>query len=176
MKTLLKFPEFRQAYDWDCGAAAIQSILAYYGIDEREGKIIKLAGTNQKTGTPTSGLKLVVKKYGLDCKAGKMTIEGIKKYLDKKIPVIVLLQAWTKKKDVDWKNEWGEGHYVVVIGYDAKKLYFADSADIKRTFLDYEEFANRWHDRLADKKYINWGMTVFGKKAKFDLSKAEHMG
>jgi ABC-type bacteriocin/lantibiotic exporter with double-glycine peptidase domain len=93
----LKFPELRQAHDWDCGASAIQSVLAYYGIDVSEEVIIKLAKTNEE-GTSPAEMKVALKKYGLDAKDGKMTIGDIKKYLDKGIPVILLVQAWTDKK------------------------------------------------------------------------------
>jgi predicted double-glycine peptidase len=34
---ILKIPELRQAYVYDCGANAVQSVLEYYGIDIKEG-------------------------------------------------------------------------------------------------------------------------------------------
>jgi len=38
---ILDFPELRQTFNYDCGAKALQSVLAYYGIDIREEEIIK---------------------------------------------------------------------------------------------------------------------------------------
>lgn len=172
---IIKFPSLRQAYRWDCGANAMQSILAYYGIDIREQIVMQLTKTT-KGGTPISGMKKVVKKYGLRFKEGKMAIDDIEKYLDKKIPVILAIQAYPKKKNVDWEKDWIDGHYVIAIGYDSKKLYFEDPASISRTYLTYGEFKKRWHDVDTNgKKYINWGMAVFGEKAKYDLSKPIHM-
>ncbi|MFH1314813.1 MAG: cysteine peptidase family C39 domain-containing protein [Candidatus Uhrbacteria bacterium] len=174
MKTL-KFSELRQTYNWDCGANAIQSVLAYYGIDVRESIVMKIAGTT-RGGTPISGIKKVVKKYGLKQKSGKMEIDDIKQYLDNEIPVILLVQAWTEKNNVDWEKDWVDGHYVVAIGYDKTKLYFEDPSSVLRTYLTYNEFMKRWHDVDKNgKKYINWGMAVFGKKAEYDLSKPIHM-
>ncbi len=174
MKTL-KFPKLRQTYCWDCGASVVQSILAYYGIDIRGEVAMKLTKTT-KDGTPISGIKKAVKKFNLRRKAEKMTIEDIKKYLDKEIPVILLVQAWTKKRNINWKKNWNDGHYVVAIGYDSNKLYFEDPSVSSRTFLTYEEFKKRWHDiDVNGKKYINWGMAVFGKKVNYDLSKPIHM-
>lgn len=42
-----------------------------------------------------------------------------------KIPVIILIQAWREDDDLSpWADDWDDGHYVVVIGYDAKYFYF----------------------------------------------------
>ena len=172
---IFKFPELRQAHCWDCGANAIQSVLAYYGVDVCEDIIMKLAGTN-RNGTPISGVKMVARKYNFDVKSGKMTIDDVKRYIDKKIPVILLVQAWTNKKDVNWEEDWTDGHYVVAIGYDSKNIYFEDPSAFRRTFLTYQEFQTRWHDvDKKGKKYINWGMAVLGGKSKHDLSELEHM-
>jgi len=160
---ILKFPELRQTYEYDCGAIATQAVLAYYSVDLGEQTIMKMAGT-QKSGTPIAGLKKVFKKYGLSFEAGQMTIEDVKKYIDKKIPVILLLQAWADEKP-DWQKDWHDGHYVVAIGYGAKKIYFEDPYKLVRTYLDDKELLERWHDiDHKGKKHINWGMAVFGKK------------
>lgn len=175
MKTL-NFPAFRQTYEWDCGASALQSILAYYGFDVRAEEIVKRAGTEPKTGTPINGLKKVLKKYQLHYQDGAMEITDIIANLRRKTPVILLLQAWTKKKHLDWSQAWSEGHYVVAIGYDAKNIYFADPANIQRTFLSKAELLVRWHDQDANnKKYVQWGLVVTGKKPAYTLTRAQHM-
>ncbi len=172
---MLLFPELRQAYDWDCGASAIQSILIYYGIDVRAGLIIEKAGTNYDYGTTPANMRAVFKSYKLKCTAGKMTIADIKDCLDKKTPVILLLQAWTRQENVDWKNNWSDGHYVIAIGYDSKKIYFEDPSSFGRTYLTYDELLKRWHDKdKNDKKYINWGLVVTGKPSR-EWRKARHM-
>lgn len=173
---ILDFPEVRQTYNWDCGAKAVQAVLIYYGFDVNEGDIIKLASTNSKKGTPVAGVKKTVKKYGLDYEARKMTIDDIKKYINKKRPVILLVQAWAEKKNTDWDKSWGNGHYVVAIGYDRKKIYFEDPSTTVRAQLSYEELQERWHDVDTNgKKYKNWGMVVFGKKPRFKRDKTVHM-
>jgi len=48
---ILEFPELRQTYEYDCGANALQGILAYYGMEIREELIIKSAKTNKIYGT-----------------------------------------------------------------------------------------------------------------------------
>lgn len=172
---ILVFPELRQTYNYDCGAKAAHAILAYYGIDVRESEIIKISHTT-RAGTPLRGIIKTMKKHGLKCQAGAMTIDKIKKYIDKKIPVLLVLQAWTDKKRINWEKDWIDGHYVVAIGYDRSKIYFEDPSSIMRTYLTNRELIKRWHDVDTDgKKYINYGLAVYGKKNKFSLKKSIHM-
>ncbi|MFA4960482.1 MAG: cysteine peptidase family C39 domain-containing protein [Candidatus Pacearchaeota archaeon] len=162
MKKILKFPELRQTFVWDCGPNAMQGVLHYYGIDVREDSLIRIAGTQKRYGTYISGLKKVVRRFNLKQKSGKMTVDDIKRWINKKVPVIVSLQAWSDEKDVDWEKTWHHGHFVVCIGYSKTRLYFEDPSSGRRTFLPYNEFLQRWHDTDAgNKKIINWGMAVY---------------
>jgi len=170
MKKILQFPHLRQIYDYDCGACAVQNVLGYYGIDIRENHIIKIART-KRSGTNISGIKKALKYFELDYKESKMNIKNLKKYINKKIPVIIAVQAWTEKEKVDWKNNWKDGHYVTVIGYDDNKIYFQDPSSEKTTFLTYEQLKERWHDKdTKNKKVINWGLAI--KRSKY--SKNSH--
>lgn len=168
------FPNFRQTYEYDCGAQALQSVLAYYGIDIRSEKIMKLVGTS-KSGTPIKNIKKISEKFGLKTNMSEMTIGQVKKYIDKKIPVILLLQAWSEKNNVDWKNDWKDGHYAVAIGYDKKGVLFEDPSSIFRTFLTYGELEKRWHDKVSNNKYINYGLAIYGKKPAYNPEKLIHM-
>jgi uncharacterized protein YvpB len=89
---------------------------------------------------------MVVHKYKLKNKTEHMTISKIKKYIDRQIPVIIILQARTDTKHVDWKSNRVDGHYVVAIGYDKTKIYFEDPSSIYRTYLLNNEFKERRHD------------------------------
>jgi len=172
---MLTFPELRQTYSYDCGAKAAHAVLAYYGIDARESDVIKEAGTT-RAGTPIRGIAKVMRKNGLKCKAKPMTIEEVKKSIDLKRPVILVLQAWTEKKNIDWKKDWADGHYVVAIGYDRRRMYFEDPSSVLRTYLNYRELAERWHDVDTDnKKYVNYGIIIYGKRPRYSLKKRIHM-
>jgi len=168
------FPNLRQTRDFDCGATALQAVLAYYGIDERIDKIMKLVGTT-KAGTPIKKINKTAEKYKLKAKMDKMAIEDIKKYIAQKIPVLLLIQAWPENKTADWENGWDNGHYVIAIGYDKEKIYFEDPESIYRTYLTYEELEKRWHDMVSGKKYINYGIAVCGKKPQWRPNKIIHM-
>jgi ABC-type bacteriocin/lantibiotic exporter with double-glycine peptidase domain len=172
---LICLPQLRQTYDFDCGSKALQSILAYYGIEIREDKIMNTAKTN-KDGTSPQGIKRAISKYGLQSKSGKMTIENLKRYIDLKIPVLILLQAWPGKDKTNWEKDWLDGHWVVAIGYTKEKIIFEDPWSIYKTYLKYDELLKRWHDKGLDgKKYLNFGIAVFGRRPVFKRDKLIHM-
>jgi len=173
---MLDFPDFRQTFEYDCGAKALHSVLTYFGIDTNEINIIKIANTNKHNGTPLDGVKKVAGHFKLKCRIKKMDINEIKKYIDREIPVILLVQAWPKKKVHDWKKSWENGHFVVAIGYDNKRIYFEDPYDIHRSYLTYSELLDRWHDidTAKNKKYYNLGIILLGKK-KYVSKKIVHM-
>ena len=174
MKTIT-LPQLRQTYGYDCGATALQSILVYYGIEVREDHIIKSAGTS-KDGTSIQGIIKVTNKYGLKTDSRQMTIKDIKEYLLKSIPVILVLQAWTEKKKVNWEKDWIDGHYVVAIGFTKDKILFEDPSSFERTYLKYDELQKRWHDVDVDgKKYFHHGIAIFGKKPQFNRDEVVHM-
>jgi ABC-type bacteriocin/lantibiotic exporter with double-glycine peptidase domain len=174
MKILI-FPDIKQTYDCDCGAKAAQGILAYYGIDVMEDKIMKIAKTT-KAGTSFKGIVKVLTKYGLKSKAEKLTVAKIKKLIDCGYPVIISIQAWSGKKNTRWKDDWTDGHFVVVIGYDRRKFYFQDPYSIFKDYLTYAELNERWHDVDTDgKRYFNYGIVVHGRKRKYSYKKFVHM-
>jgi len=174
MKTIV-LPQLSQTYGYDCGAKALQAVLVYYGIEIREDEIIKSAGTSID-GTSIKGIIKVVQKYGLKTDSKQMTISDIKEYIKKNIPVIIVLQAWSKKKKVDWEKDWIDGHYVVAIGYTKDKILFEDLSSFKRDYLKYDELDKRWHDvDTGGKKYFHHGIAIFGKKPQYNRDEVVHM-
>lgn len=175
---ILKFPMLEQTYDYDCGAETIQMVLSYWGIDMHEDEIIRLALTNKKTGTPVEGFRRVCEKAGVKVEVEEGSIDCIKECIDDDTPVIVRLQAWRDEKGTeDWREDWKDGHYVVAIGYDDKKIYFADPWVLERVFLEYDELLNRWHDYdpMEKRTYTNLCIIIKGKKPVFHEEKIVHM-
>jgi len=173
---IINLPQLRQTYNFDCGAKALQSILSYYGIEVREDEIIKIAKTN-KNGTSIQGIKKVVNKYGLKMKANKMNIDTLKNYINDRVPILIAIQAWTNKQKINWSDNWSDGHWVVVIGYIKEKIIFEDPSSIYKTYLKQNELLERWHDIDTNgKKYLNFGIAIFGEKPVFKRDRIIHMG
>lgn len=172
----LEFPTLRQTFNYDCGASALQAVMVYYGVEMREDILMREAGTTKQYGTPVRGLTRVARKHGFSCAVKQMTIEQVIESIKKKKPVMLVLQAWTDIRRVDWKHDWMDGHYVVAIGFDDKNIYFDDPSSFVRTFLSFKELDDRWHDVDAHQKKIDHIGIILSKRHKGLLKKPVHMG
>ncbi len=170
----LEFPKLRQTYEWDCGAKALQAVLTYYGVEIREELLMKYAKTNSKEGTSIPKMQHVLEKFKLKFDAKQMTTTDLRNYIDKEIPIIILLQAWSGK-NLDYANDFHDGHWVVAIGYDTNKIIFEDPYSFERTFLKSKELEERWHAKEKGNIILNYGIAVFGKKSKYNSDKIIHM-
>ncbi|MFA6594263.1 MAG: cysteine peptidase family C39 domain-containing protein [Candidatus Buchananbacteria bacterium] len=170
----LNFPRVMQTYEYDCGAKALQAILLYYGIEVREEALIKYAKTNEKEGTLINNLLSVFKKYGLKTDSRNITIKELKRYIDRKIPVMLLLQAWGYQK-TDYTDNYQDGHWAVAIGHNKDKIFFEDPYSFSYVYLSYKELKDRWHAQEKGKKIINHGIAVYGKKPSYNPKRIIHM-
>lgn len=171
---ILDFPDLMQIYLYDCGATAIQAMLAYYGINIRESQILKDLKATPRYGTSSTNVVNILNKQGLKCDIKNMTVADLINYIDKDIPVIILIQAWDgthKKYDEDYNN----GHWVVMIGYDHDKIIFEDPFTFQYSYLTRAELETRWHGQENGQKIKNYGIAVYGKKPVFNSQKMVHM-
>jgi len=169
---LLDFPNTRQAYEFSCGPGAVQSVMAYYGSDFRESELINMLKTDKDEGTYVKDIIRFFHYNGFTTKLKqKMTIDELRKYIDRNIPVITLIQAWGNEQDFKhgYLDCWNDGHFVVVIGYTDNQILISDPALYNTGYIPISEFAGRWHDfDEGDKKTYHLGIAVYGKKPKFD--------
>ena len=170
----LDFPGLTQSYEWDCGAKALQAVIAYFGIEIREELLIKYAKTNSKDGTSIADMTNTLKKFKLKFDARNMTINDLKGYIDQKMPILILLQAWSEKK-IDYAKAFDHSHWVVAIGYDRNRIIFEDPHAFDRTFLENKELEERWHAEENGTKIFNYGIAVFGKNPNYRNNKIIHM-
>jgi predicted double-glycine peptidase len=167
----------RQTYDFDCGAKALQTVMAYYGVYIREDKLIKELGVGDD-GTRVSKMVALAEANGFRVETKEhLTLADLKEYLNNGNPVIVLVQAWAERYMTlkDWKQDYDDGHYAIVIGYIKKALIFEDPSSFRRTWLREQEFLARWHDLDTDSnyKYEQFGMILYGKEPSRHM--LEHM-
>lgn len=170
----LKFPSLRQTYEYDCGAKSLQAVLVYYGIEVSESKLIKLAKTNARVGTLSDNMIKSLKKFRLDYDARHMTLKDLRDYIDKKIPVMILIQAWGSRKRYYKKGNKNK-HWVVAIGYNRDKIFFEDPYTFNHTFLKNKELELRWHSTEDGDPIKNFGIAVYGRKPRFNFKKILHM-
>ncbi|HEX3772765.1 MAG TPA: C39 family peptidase [Polyangiaceae bacterium] len=152
---LVQVPVVTQRRDFSCGPAATLSVLRYwrpeaYGAVDESDLYASLETTNER-GTEPEPMEALLRKSGLDAtyRFGDVTIRDLEQAIDAKEPPIVDLQAWTDHEEVPYRGTWDAGHYVVMVGYDAERLYFADPSTMTPhgyVFLSRPELEERWHD------------------------------
>lgn len=162
MKKIFYIPDVLQYSDFDCGDMCAQTVMAYYGTDINEIKLLKKLKTRKTDGTGAEHIVEFFKKEKFKVEARSMDIEDLIYFINKNIPVIILAQAWKKSK-VRYQRTKAFGHYMVVIGYDDKNIYFEDPAIFGKGYIPIDEFEKRWHafDKDVGKRY---GIAVWGPK------------
>jgi len=156
---LIEYPETRQAFNFDCGANALISMLVFAGLEEREDRISLLAGTT-KAGTSIEGCLRVLRYYGLPHQARqRLRADDLRKAIDAGHPTLLALQAY-RESNRPYRDLWNDGHYVVSIGYDKRNIIFEDPSAFHRTWLADEELHQRWHDVDRGRRIWQWGCNL----------------
>jgi len=170
---LCDVPDTRQSADYSCGAAALQAVLDYWGMDIEEDKLIKMLKTSHDYGTNEKDIVRVASKMGLKAEfKDNISQEELERSIHEGIPVIVNCQAWrsSRSSNKSWADEWKNGHYMVVIGIDESKVYLEDPYILgSRGYIPRKEFEERWHNQggkapLYDKKQYHLAIFIKGER------------
>lgn len=166
-------PDTRQSTEYSCGAASLQSVLAYYGRDINEENLRELLDTTPESGTYPDDIVRVAEELGFNASVKEnLTIEDLEASLKEGVPVIVDGQAWRSisESNESWSSDWDNGHWMVVIGMDRKNVYFEDPYILgSRGYMSREEFEQRWHNSRGlspsdTVKQIHLGVFIKGDK------------
>lgn len=175
---LIRLPLMRQATDYTCGVAALQSILAYYGEEYREEELSKKLKANPHDGTAYSEIASFSRKLGFNVEINKkMSIAELKAAIDKQLPVLCCMQAWGDGPGTNnYRDEWDDGHYVVAAGYDQENIYFMDPSTLGHyAYIPEKEFLERWHDTDGKERLANFGMIISKGKSGYAPDLATYM-
>jgi ABC-type bacteriocin/lantibiotic exporter with double-glycine peptidase domain len=158
----------RQAFDYDCGATALQTVMAYYGVEVRLDELMEALGTDEN-GTDVHNMIRTAIRYGFKVEARSgWALKEIKFMIDRGIPSIVLLQAWAEQPKTlkEWEKNYSDGHYAILIGHAKGVLLFEDPASFRRTWLREREFMARWHDRdeITAEVFDRFAMILLGRE------------
>jgi ABC-type bacteriocin/lantibiotic exporter with double-glycine peptidase domain len=165
---MIDLPTGRQTYDFDCGAKALQIVMAYYGIDVREDELMEELKCDSD-GVPVRNMISVAEKKGFQVVAKcELSLDTVRRYVDENHPVIVLVQAWAERYMTlkDWREDNEDGHYAIVVGYNGYAIVFEDPASFRKTWMTEEEFISRWHDvdPRTKERLDHFAMVLLGKQ------------
>ena len=162
--SLIRVPNVRQSSDYTACVAALQSMLAYYGLDTREDELARELKAVPAGGAVTAEVQKAALARGLKAERRVgVSLDELKKTLDERKPALLLIQAWSDKKPADYAKDWEDGHCVVAVGYDKLNLYLMDPSVIGRyAYIPLEEFLPRWHDMDGEEKAEHLMLPVYG--------------
>jgi ABC-type bacteriocin/lantibiotic exporter with double-glycine peptidase domain len=174
---MIDLPTGRQTFNYDCGAKALQIVMAYYGVEVREDELMSQLGCGP-AGTPVSSMIGIAEKYGFKVEVTHgISLDAVKNYVDQGFPVIILLQAWADRYMTldDWRADTQDGHYGIVIQHGDHIVVFEDPSSFHRTWLTEEELLARWHDTDPEsgERIEHFAMVLKGKEPAG--KKIEHM-
>jgi hypothetical protein len=144
-------PNTAQQLGYTCGPAALMSICAYFGVTgalEWEGDFQEITGVGPSGADPHQLTVPARAQFGLEVEEhAPMSDRELRACLDRRRPVLMMLQAWSERPRPRYRQSWGDGHWVVAIGHDRDGAYFEDpSLHTSRGFLSWAELDERWHD------------------------------
>jgi predicted double-glycine peptidase len=164
-------PNTFQQTDYTCGPASLRAVCEYFGVGPRTEREIKADMGMPRTGADPGHLMQALVKYGLEFQPYyPMSIRQLKRSVDRRRPVILMLQAWGETTDYEWRPSykyiWRDGHWVVAIGYDTSGMYFEDpSIRNARGFIPFAELMERWHDWGANYEHMYYyGISAWTSK------------
>lgn len=138
MTKLVAIKSFRQTPGF-CGPACLKMIFEYNGVLVSEGAIAKTGNVKRTIGMSLESMKKAAKHFGFRLRSqDNATFADIQKLLKKGVPPMV-----------DWFSE-DDGHYSVVVGLDAKKIYLQDPEWGKVHPIDRQTFFRCWFDFPKD--------------------------
>jgi ABC-type bacteriocin/lantibiotic exporter with double-glycine peptidase domain len=130
-------PFVRQASNF-CGPASLASVMSYYGTPESQETIAASVYCQGLRGSLITDLENYARLKGFKTQLAQGSLDDIKKSLDDKKPVIVLVDMgfWVVSRP----------HYLVVTGYGDDGVIAHTGFESSQHF-SYEEFTRIWKKR-----------------------------
>jgi len=178
MNHFIPVPLCRQAADYTCGVACLQSVLGFYLRDFRQDVLMEEMHVTRE-GVQISDILVFAKMQGLKVRfVQNMKLCELKKWIDQKVPLILCIQAWDEEADKDYLDEWEDGHYVVACGYSRENVIFMDPATLGNyTYIPESELLSRWHDSRDGITYYNAAILIRSEEEdRYDPNEIRYLG
>ncbi len=161
----------RQTTEYSCGASALQSVLAYWGMDVDERELMSLMGTTEEEGTYPEKIADAARSLGFEAEVRQgMTLDEVQKLTAAGDPMIALAQVWRGSKSGPLGEDFNAGHYFSVLGVDADSVYFQDPYVRNcKAFVPRGLFEAQWHHVMGgdvgrNPRLEHLGIVIRGKQ------------
>ncbi|HEU0030550.1 MAG TPA: C39 family peptidase [Kofleriaceae bacterium] len=144
---MIRLPFVRQQHAHTCGAAVVLAIARAHGVGPATEAEVAADMAMTPDGSDPAQLVGALARYGLAVREHRgMTLDELIAYLDRGVPVIVMLQAWADPRPVSYADHWDDGHWVIAIGHAGDRIHFMDPMLDVRGTLTRSALLERWHD------------------------------
>jgi len=167
---LVRVPRVKQRTNFSCGNAAALALLRFWRWEAfarvDESSLYAPLHTTPARGTEPEPIAEFFRSVeGMDAqyRHGDLTVVDLERAVTSRQPPIVDLQAWSDH-DAPYRDVWDAGHYVILVGYDAKRFFFMDPGTLTPgtyAYLLRRELEERWHDLAGPEEQRLQRMTVF---------------
>ncbi len=137
-----------QSNNYNCGAAALESLLGFYDVSYDHRDLEKLCESSPEHGTSPEGLIKGIESLGIKSIQEISSWEKLESHIKNQTPVMV-----------EWYSDFiepGDGHYSVVFDISTEEIYLMDPEIGKTRVLKKDDFLKRWsHSEPA-----NWSLFI----------------
>ncbi len=169
-KIIENFPFIMQCNEWSCGPSITQAMLLFYGDFILQEELIKKLNCNETNGTDFEDIEKLFIEREFNTELKELTIDCIKHYLNKNIPVIIEIQAWGNDNEYHLNSN---SHFIILIGYCQDGFLCEDPYIENRGFLPFKDLDKKWHSKSSksDKIFYKTGLIIQRKENKFSFDK-----
>ncbi len=129
-------PFYKQSEE-TCGPAALAAVLAFWGRQVNLEEITAKVYLRELRGTLPMDMESYARASGFDTSSFSGTLDGLKEYIRRGLPVICLLDLgfWV----------YHQPHYVTVIGFDDGNALIIEHDGLKPdSLMSYRKFSEAW--------------------------------
>jgi predicted double-glycine peptidase len=168
---MLSVPDTIQSNAWSCGVAIVQAVLQAHGIWGYQDDYARELGTTPQKATHPARIVAILQKRGLDVELREgMRLDDLRRTVDRGDLVILDFQAWKGASTRVYANDWEDGHYAILIGYEGDRLFVEDPSLLgSRGWLSADDLLLRWRDyevlQGRRREYLRAGIVVKGPLA-----------
>ena len=130
------------------------AVLVYFGVfDDAESRLDAELAATPEDGTRVRDIVTVARRFGLaGRRADRARVRGSEERARPGRRGHRGAAGLGLGRVTDWRSDWEDGHYVVVVGVGDDRVYFMDpSVRTGYAYLPRAELVDRWHDYDLDR-------------------------